>query len=526
MERVVTSTEMQACDRLAIRNLRIPGSILMENAGRGVVEKMIDRYGSLNGKSVLIFCGKGNNGGDGFVVARHLIEAGSAVSAVLVGNASGLKGEAKQNCLIWKTLVKRLGARGNVSFVELKSAQPLRRFTQPDFIVDALFGTGVHGEVRGIYKDVIDWMNRSHARSISVDLPSGVDADNGRVGNVAVEADLTVTIGMQKIGLIIGDGRTYAGRVEAVNMGIPAAIFPPVSRTAFLVDRGQVRRNIPARPLSAHKHSVGKIVVIAGSNGLTGAAAMTSQSAMRSGAGSVILCTPASVYPILARKLTEVMVEPYSETPQGTLALGSYQDLLKRISWADIVVLGPGLSRNKETEELIQKLVARIELPLLIDADGLNAFSGKRNLLAQHRSREVIITPHSGELSRLTGVSSAEIDSGRVEYARTSAKKFRVTVVLKGAPTVTSSESGIAYINSTGNPAMATAGMGDVLSGCIAGLWGQGMNRTEAAYSGVFIHGLAGDFCNGKLGDRGLLSTDVQNILPEIIREVMRGIPQ
>jgi len=514
---------MQACDRFAIQHLGIPGSVLMEHAGTGVVGKMISQYGSLSGKSILVVCGKGNNGGDGFVVARQMLNRGAAVQTVLVGKGSLLKGDAKQNYLIWKNLVKRLGARTKISHIEIQSIKSLSRIPKPDFVVDALFGTGFHGEVRGVHKGVIEWMNESGAPIIAVDIPSGVDADNGCVMNSAVKAELTVTMGLKKIGLIVGEGRIYAGAVEVTNIGVPPKIYSLQMASSFLIKVSDARENIPVRPLTAHKHSVGKIVVIAGSRGLTGAAAMTSLSAMRSGAGTVILCTPASVYPILARKLTEVMVEPYPETSEGTLAASGYEELLKRISWADVVVLGPGLSRNHETEELVHKLVSSIELPLLIDADGLNAFSLKRNLLGKHRSKDLIVTPHTGELSRLTGLAPEEIDNDRVECARSFSKTNRLTLVLKGAPTVTSSGDGVVYINSSGNPAMATAGMGDVLSGCIAGLWAQGMRRTEAAYIGVFIHGVAGDLCSRKIGDRGILSTDVQNMLPEAIREVMQG---
>ena len=524
MEVVVTSAEMQACDRFAINNLRIPSLLLMENAGRGVVEKIQKHVGSLHGKSILIACGKGNNGGDGFVVARHLYNLDANVTVVVVGKAGDLKGDAKINYQAVKVISKVFHKERSLDIVELKSSKKLKVLPKVDIIIDGIFGTGFTGNVRGIYKDVIEWINNSNAFKVSIDIPSGISADNGEVGNVAVKADVTVTMGLKKIGLITGKGRGYSHRVEVVDIGIPKPTLEKKSHTTLLVDIEDVKRVLPHRPFDAHKHSVGKIFVLAGSKGLTGAAAMASTSAMKAGAGAVILGTASSVYPILAKKLTEVMVEPLPEIFEGSISLSAYPLVQKHYHWPDVVIIGPGLSRNKETQQLVWKIVAECNKPLLLDADALNALAEKISVLKKHKSKEVIITPHTGELSRLTGISSEEIERNRVSFARQVAKQFKLTIVLKGAPTVTASEDGKVYINSTGNPGMATAGAGDVLAGLIGGLWAQGMNRTEAAYTGVFLHGYAGDIAKEKYGEKSLLATDILNLLPESILQIERAI--
>lgn len=520
MEVLVTSDEMRACDSFAIKKLRIPGLILMENAGRGVVDMMHTHFGPLAGKSVIILCGKGNNGGDGFVIGRHLSNQGADVTVVLLGASRELKGDARTNFDIVRNLAGKPGTDPMLRVYEWQSKQKFAMLPKSDFIVDALFGTGFSGAVSGIYKDAIDWINGSPGKRISVDIPSGVNSDDGSVANVAVGADLTVTMGLRKTGLTVGKGMSCTGRVEVVDIGISSQdLLPSIQRT-FLVGISDIAISLPRRSIFSHKHSVGKIFVLAGSRGLTGAAAMTASSAMRAGAGTVILGTPVSVYPILAKKLTEVMVDPLSETPDGTLSMLGYDKARDHIRWSDLLIMGPGLSRNPETHELVRRIVRESDKPMLIDADGLNALAEDISALKRHRSKEVIITPHTGELSRLTGISSEEIELNRVEIARQTARQFKLTLVLKGAPTVTASENGKIFINSTGNPGMATAGTGDVLSGIIGGLWGQGMERTGAAYAGVFVHGRAGDRAKETFGEKSMLAMDIHQLLPETLMEI------
>ncbi len=524
MEVVVTSAEMQACDRYAIDTLKIPGLVLMENAGRGVVEIMEKHFGAMRGKTVIVICGKGNNGGDGYVVARHLFNKGAKVIVLLLWKPSEQKGDAK---ITFESILKissKFKKHQMLQIKELKSSHTLRLLPKQDIIIDAIFGTGFSGEVRESYKSVIEWINKTDAKKVSIDIPSGVNADNGEVSNVAVKADLTVTMALKKIGLITGKGMSYAGKVEVVDISMPKEIVTLQKPATFIVHGEDVRKVLPTRSLNAHKHSVGKIFVLAGSTGFTGAAAMTASTAMKAGAGAVVLGTPKSVYPIIAKKLTEVMVEPLPDTEEGTLSLAAYDKILNHLKWADLLICGPGISRNQETCQLIWRLILEYNKKILIDADGLNNLSEKISFLKNHTSREIIITPHTGELSRLTGLSSTEIEKNRVTIARQIAKQFRLTIVLKGASTITASEDGNVYINSTGNPGMASAGMGDVLAGLIGGLWAQGMNRTEAAYVGVYLHGYAGDMAKNKYGEKSLLAMDVQGFLPKSILEIESSI--
>lgn len=519
MEPLVTAREMQECDRIAVDKLGIPGIVLMENAGAGAVAAIQRQFGTVSGRSFSVFCGKGNNGGDGFVLSRHLHNLGARVLVVFLGKRSDLKRDSKTNYECLRRILRKLPRTAGLQIKELTSLQSLRKLPRSEFVVDALFGTGFKGKVRGLSRDVIEWLNSGPWTRISLDIPSGVDADNGEVGDVAVNAGFTITMGLKKIGLVTGAGRGYARSIEVINLGISMGELVPSRVRTFLLSADDVRRVLPVRPFNAHKHRVGKILILAGSRGLTGAAAMASASAMRSGAGAVVLGTPASVYPILSRKLTEVMVEPLPETPEGTLSLRAEEAVEKHLRWADVLILGPGLSRNEETARLICSIVARFEKRLLIDADGLNALSQKISVLKRRKSRHVIITPHTGELSRLIGTPAAEIERNRVSIARRAAKQLGLTLVLKGAPTVTASEKGELFVNSTGNPGMATAGSGDVLSGIIGALWSQGMNRTDAAFSGVFVHGRAGDIARAELGERGLMATDICRNLPGALLE-------
>jgi ADP-dependent NAD(P)H-hydrate dehydratase / NAD(P)H-hydrate epimerase len=520
MEIVVTSDEMRACDRYAIDTLKIPGLILMENAGRGVVEMMEKHYGLMAGKTVIIFCGKGNNGGDGYVVARHLFISGAKVIVGVLGKGSELKGDAKTNFESIKKIASKFKKDGRLQIKELKSNRVLKLLPKTDIIIDAIFGTGFSGEVHESYKSVIGWINNASGKKVSIDIPSGVNADNGEVENLAVKADLTVTMGLRKIGLITGKGMSYTGKIEVIDISIPNEVVALQKSKTYVVHAEDVRRILPTRPLNAHKHSVGKIFVLAGSRGLTGAAAMTSTSAMKAGAGAVILGTPKSVYPILAKKLIEVMVEPLEETNEGSLSSSAYSSIQKHLRWADLLVMGPGLSRNRETQQLVWKIVKEFDKPILLDADALNCLAENINLLKQHASRQIIITPHTGELSRLTNIKPEKIERDRVVIARKVAKQFNLTLVLKGAPTVVADPNGEVYINSTGNPGMATAGSGDILAGVIAGLWAQGMDTTAAAYVGVYLHGLAGDFAKKRYGEKSLMAMDIQENLPEALRKI------
>ncbi len=521
MERVATAKEMQACDRAAIMKYGVPSIVLMENAGRSVVDVIEKELGSVDGKLVYVICGKGNNGGDGFVVARHLHNRSAVVKVFLVSGRSQVKGDANVNLALLLDTIKSDKTK-TLQFIVGTKAKTLNKQGTPSIIIDALFGTGFSGAVKGEYEKIIQWINESNATVVSIDTPSGVNADNGSVVSKAVKADITVTMGLRKVGLLVHRGRERSGMVHVADLGIPSIVYARSGIRTWLVEKEDVRRMLPRRPFDAHKHSVGKIFVLAGSKGLTGAAVMCSNSAMRAGAGAVVLGIPKSLLPIVSRKVTEVMPNPLEETEDQSVGKKARQQINRFARWADVVVIGPGLGRNEETQELILELIVRLDRAMLIDADGLNALASNITVLKK-RKNKTILTPHTGELSRLINVSAKEIESNRVEVARIWSRKLKAILVLKGAPTVTACPSGDVYINSTGNAGMATAGAGDVLTGTIAALWGQHMNTSEAAVSGVFVHGLAGDIAREKFGEMGLIASDIIKALPSALKRIQWG---
>jgi len=516
----VSTEEMRWCDDFTIKQLGVPGLLLMENAGGAVAKFIRERHGPIKGKSVAVFCGKGNNGGDGFVAARHLLNDGAQVHVFFLGSATEIKGDAKAQFAILKRFEKlapELEIRGF-------SKSSLKQF-RPDVIVDAIFGTGFSGKVREPFAAAINWINETNVPVVAVDTPSGVNGTTGIVENIAVRATDTITFGFEKLGLRCNQGQEHTGRLTVADIGIPDIVAQKLKTPVFIVESNDVRKCLPRRPATSHKYSVGKVFVLAGSTGLTGAAAMASMAALRSGAGAVVLGTPESVYPVLARKMNEVMVLPLPSTGEGTLSRHAMGRIGEKLSWADVVIIGPGLSQNTETQSLVQEIIAGYSGKVVLDADGLNAMAlaGQKALKVSKAS--MILSPHTGEYSRIFKNKSADIEKNRVDAARKGALAIKKTIVLKGAPTVTVS-GGRAYLNSTGNPGMATAGSGDVLSGMIAGLWAQGMSEDEAAYCGVFLHGLAGDLAEDKFGQRSLLAMDLLDLLPDAFRLVEAGSPR
>ena len=515
MQRIVSAEEMRWCDETTIKKYSVPGLLLMENAGRGVVEVLKQKYSALESQKILVVCGKGNNAGDGFVIARLLSSLCSHVGVLLMAPPDELKGDAKKNFKILQKYAQK--SHHQITFHRY-SRKILSSLPTPSIIIDAIFGTGFTGSVRKPFADVIDWINRQKVLVVAVDIPSGVNGTTGVVENCAVHADRTVTFGTIKSGLLCNQGRELAGSVSVADIGIPTSVIEDNRLHTFLVETGDVRRVLPKRSIHAHKYSVGKVLALAGSKGLTGAAALSCTSAMRIGAGAVILGTPEQVYPILAKKLTEVMTFPLPATSEGTLSLLALDGIRVKLSWADVLMIGPGLSQNLETQQLIFKLLLEYRGKILIDADGLNAVAANGISKLRSSRAQFILTPHVGEFSRLTGISSIEVEHHRIEKAGTLAKRIGATVVLKGVPTITESKDGTCFLNSTGNPGMATAGSGDVLSGIIAGLWAQGMPAVEAAYAGVYLHGLSGDLAVKKIGKLGLLANDLIEFLPEAMQ--------
>ncbi|MCX6133639.1 MAG: NAD(P)H-hydrate dehydratase [Ignavibacteriales bacterium] len=520
MRTIVSAKEMRWCDESAIRKFGIPGLLLMEHAGRGVAEIAQRYFGPLHGKEILVFCGKGNNGGDGFVAARHLLITGARITIILMVSPRQLSGDALTN---FRILDQVRRASTHSLFFKSYSRPLLGKLPKPALIVDAIFGTGFSGEVIQPYASAIEWINGLGVPILSVDIPSGVDGTTGKVEKLAVRALHTATFGLKKTGLLCSDGQDHVGQLSVVDIGIPRAVSDSKRLKTFQTEAEDVRTALPRRSSTAHKYSAGKVFVLAGSRGFTGAAYLSSMAVLRSGAGAVMLGTPEAVYPILARRLTEAIVKPLPSTSEGTLARAAFDEILEKLSWADVVVVGPGLSTNAETQQLVRMILEKYQGNVVVDADALRVIGdiGLRKI-ARLKSR-IILTPHSGEYARIIGASAKEIDGNKIDFARWGGVMGKVTLVLKGGPTAIGTREGTVFLNSTGNPGMATVGAGDVLTGIIASLWAQGAAEEAAAFSGVYLHGMSGDIAKEIHGERSVIAQDLIDQLPTAFRRIEGG---
>lgn len=508
--KVATAEQMREFDRRTAEEFGVPSLVLMENAGRHVAETAARMLGSPHERRVVIVAGSGNNGGDGFVAARHLHDAGAVVSVFLLADPGRVKGDAKVNLDI-------LLDRG-FSVQQVNDASQLAdALSDADLVVDAIFGTGLHGDVSGLIRDVISAMNAAQTPVLAVDIPSGVDADSGKIWGVAVRADCTVTFALPKIGLLVYPGASCVGELTVADIGIPDQLFDEVM--VEMPTREWVAARLPHRPPDAHKGTFGTTLVIAGSPGLTGAAAMAAESALRAGCGLSTLAVSAGLQDLMATKLTEVMTRGLPETEDRAISSDAVRDALALSERATAVVLGCGLGTHPETAKFVRRFVKSATKPIIIDADGLNAFAGDTRVLEEQHT-DLILTPHPGEMSRLIGTAASEVQSNRIETARSAAARFRSVVVLKGARTLIAEPGGRVYINTTGNPGMATGGTGDVLAGIIGGLLAQGMSASGAAVCGVYVHGLAGDIAAESVGAAGMIAGDVIRAIPYALKQL------
>lgn len=501
---LVSAEVMRALDAYSIRSLGVPGELLMESAGRSAVEVVLAELPE-DGE-VLVVCGMGNNGGDGFVVARHLHLLGVPVRVALLGERSGLSGDAAANCS--RALAVGVAVEG-----------PRWRAPRRGVIVDAIFGTGLS---RSIDKAPAASARRILAargrdvRVVALDLPSGVCSETGQVLGVAIEADATVCFGLPKRGLALEPGRSLAGRVVIARIGI-ADEAPGVRHDTWLWTRAEAGARLPARPAAGHKGSFGHVLLVAGSEGKTGAAALAALGAARAGTGLVTLACPAGLNDILEVKCTEAMTVPVADTSERALAANAEEALLALAAERSAVGLGPGIGRGAETAKLVRALVPRIERPLAIDADGLQAFAGSPRELRQ-RPAATVLTPHPGEAAALLGERPAELNRDRLRAARRLAEQTGCVVLLKGAASVVAEPGGDAVVNPTGGPALGSGGTGDVLLGMLAGLLAQGTEAAEAAALAAFWHGLAADRI--AVADTGLLAGDLGPALPETAEQL------
>ncbi len=502
---LVTSSEMREFDRRLIEG-GTSGIELMRRAGLAVFEKILSIVGDLQHQKILILCGKGNNGGDGCVIAQKFLEYGIVPEVIMVGRKEEIRSDAR-------FFIDELANKGfHPTFAE----DLIHPRANPTIIVDARLGTGTSGELQGSLYEWVLWVNQQRSATVfSVDIPSGLNGDDGSA-STAIEADYTVTIGFGKRGLLLGEGKKYSGEILRVNIGFPE----DWGGSSFYIEASDVLNLLPERPTHSHKYDYGKVLVLAGSRGMSGAALLAARACLRSGAGLVRVALPKSIAHVIETALPEAMSVHLPETRDGSISKRALKILQQQMEWADVLAIGPGLSQHPETMAVTQSLLKNCKKPVVIDADALLAV---KNILSDLKKLKVdfILTPHSGELARLINSADGSIDflGGLKRFY----SKISKTVLLKGMPTKI--YDGIrCYFTPTGNPGMATAGSGDVLTGIIAGLMAQGLTSVQAGYAGAYLHGLAGDIGARKKSPMGLIAGDLVDNLPHAILHLQRAV--
>jgi NAD(P)H-hydrate epimerase len=513
--RILNADEMQTVDRTAIEDWGIPGLVLMENAALGVVDAISERYA--HATSAVVFCGPGNNGGDGLAIARHLTLRGYGVTVLLVGWSRNRSEDA--------TLQHRLCLRQGVPLVELETVDDLRSLgpvdLQADLWIDALFGTGLKRPLEGLFATVVGWLAVRDRPVIAVDLPSGLDASSGEVQGPAASAELTVTFAAPKRAHIFSPARDRCGQIVVTDLGTPAEIVEEAPGFLHLLVEDELSAYLLDPAPGSHKGDFGHCLVVAGSPGKSGAASLAGQAAVRAGAGLVTIAVPGPLLEAVDTVSLESMSLALSADGSGCLTVDAADEVLGALDRKQALALGPGLGTRGTTTTAVRRIVEHCPVPLVLDADGLNALAGSAAML-RDRAAPTVLTPHPGEAARLFGGTSLEIQASRVEFARRTAVEHRVILILKGYQTLVATPGGEVYVNLTGNPGMATGGTGDVLTGTLGALLAQGYDAEVAACLGVFLHGLAGDLAAEEHGLEGLAATDLLDALPSAFRR-LRG---
>ena len=519
----LTADAMRAADRYTIEEYGLPSFTLMEVAGRGCAKRIRDAYGPLDGEAVVVLCGKGNNGGDGLVVARHLLADGAQVHVVLTSAPGGLSGDAAQNLSL---LRQHDGdeAAGTLTIEVLDDLDALMETIDalhPRLYVDALLGTGLTSDVREPMASLVERINERGAPTVAVDVPTGLHSDTGAVLGVAVQADRTVTMAAPKVGLLVGEGPMRAGTIEVVDIGIPPFVLDRVAEQPGCVRQttdAAVRAWWPARRHDAYKYSVGTALVVGGAPQYTGAPVMASKAAVRSGAGYVSCACPETVQSTLAGVLTTIPTHPLpTGEDDGILTDAAFDALADPLEKADALLVGPGLGRAPKTAQFVRRLVRETETPLVVDADGLNALAGHMDELADQVDVPWILTPHAGEFRRLAG---EEVDlTDRVRVAQRYAERWDAVCLFKGAPSIVAGPEGRALVSGITTPALATAGTGDVLAGQCAGLLAQGVPPVEAAVVALHVGGAAAERYGATHDSRSMAATDLLDMIPRVAAE-------
>ncbi len=501
--------EMRRADQAAI-DMGISAIVLMENAGRAVFEQIRKRWSRGSIERIIMLAGKGNNGGDGFVVARHLWNSGYDVSVYLLGRTSDVRDHALTNLNVLINMGVPISMILDESDLEVLKKEIASRRSY--LCVDAIFGTGLTKEVQGIYRQVIECMNDSTMPVVAIDIPSGLDADTGFPLGIAVRATLTVTFAYPKVGCVLASGMQYVGELVVADISIPKAIEQDMWKVSLL--DVSILEHVPVRPPEAHKGDFGRVAIFAGSPGFTGAACLASQAALRTGAGLVTLGIPSDLNPIMEVKLTEVMTWPLGERGCQIFHPAMIEEALRLTERSDALIMGPGIGTSPETTEFVLAIIGGCTCPLVLDADALNILSQ----LGVRLTVPAVMTPHPGEMSRLLGTSIGEIERDRIGTARQCATEYNAVVVLKGFRTVIASPEGDIAINPTGSNSMASGGMGDILAGILGTFLAQGLPPLDTACLGVYLHGLASDRV-AKTKARGQIASDLLEEIPHLIRE-------
>ncbi len=513
--KIVSAEAMGRIDSRAIQEYGIPGVLLMENAALQVVRRVEELFPDPCAGRIAVLCGRGNNGGDGFVITRHLRRLGYTVHTWAMGQLDEYHGDAALNY----NILLRCGVPVHCAATD-DPAPLLQELGSQDLVIDALLGTGLSRRLSPPFERLVRQINTSPARVLAVDIPSGLSADTGEVMGAAVRADYTVTFALPKRGLFLFPAAEYVGEVTVADIGIPAALTADDSIKENLVTGGDVRLRLPGRQLDSHKGTQGRVLILAGSPGMTGAAVLAGEAALRSGAGLVYVGTASELRPVLESKLKEVISIGFPGDGQGHLSPAAAREILLSAAGCQALVFGPGLDPGEQTRQLLQNLLAHLDVPLVVDAGGLGVLSGDTSILKESKAG-LILTPHPGEMARLTGLEIEEVQRTRWELARREAAGWQSVVVLKGANSVIALPGGELYINPTGNPLLSTAGTGDVLSGLLAALSARGLDPADAALCGVYLHGLAADLLAAAEGPRGALAEDISRYLPRAWNRVL-----
>jgi len=532
---LVTAKQMQTIDKSTIESFGIPGQVLMENAGRGAVDMLLKTFPEIRSSRVSVLAGRGNNGGDAFVMARYLIEKGIETNTFLLSSREKVTGDARANLILLEKLISEnsnrspLVAKGHASskdtlksaLIEIPDLKSFRKhrstIVNHHLFIDGILGTGLNSDVRGFFKEVIETLNALSKPIFSIDIPSGLNADSGQPMGVSIRAEATATFGFAKTGHMLYPGKGLTGTLEVIDIGIPGFIARNEDLSVHLMEHHLIQSMFRPREAQSHKGTYGHLLLVAGSTGKTGAAALAANAAMACGTGLVTLAIPESINSIMETKVTEPMTVLLPESKRGHISHTALNIILKElVADKKVVAAGPGLGMDESTIKLVHGMVEEITLPMVLDADALNAIAVNPYIL-KNRKAATVVTPHPGEMARMAGKTTAQVEKNRVETATQFASEFNVIVVLKGASTLIALPDGTLHICPTGNPGMASGGMGDVLTGMVAGLIAQNFEPSEAAMAAVYIHGLCGDILAQKRGAFGFVASDMVQIIPETI---------